>query len=172
MCLNFFDIRTFGAVMTTEVNCGQVRGPLQLNFSRSIDPVLWRSSPSRAVHHKREGCGQGTHRRAQIQCALWPVPLPRFHQRQAGRGDRLHRRRPCASKTALNQMFETDRSAAQARSPRALIRSATRAPAAMRVQTSCSLRLRQRCCPSSKSRIVLPLSRRLRHRAQRRTARA
>lgn len=40
MSLNFFDIRTFGAVMTTEVNCGQVRGPLQLTFSRSIDPVV------------------------------------------------------------------------------------------------------------------------------------
>jgi CRISPR-associated protein Csd2 len=40
MCLNFFDIRTFGAVMTTEVNCGQVRGPLQLTFSRSIDPIV------------------------------------------------------------------------------------------------------------------------------------
>jgi CRISPR-associated protein Csd2 len=40
MCLNFFDIRTFGAVMTTEVNCGQVRGPLQLTFARSIDPVV------------------------------------------------------------------------------------------------------------------------------------
>ncbi|SNT13326.1 CRISPR-associated protein, Csd2 family [Granulicella rosea] len=40
MCANFFDIRTFGAVMTTEVNAGQVRGPLQLTFSRSIDPVI------------------------------------------------------------------------------------------------------------------------------------
>ena len=40
MCLNFFDVRTFGAVMTTEVNCGQVRGPLQLTFSRSIDPIV------------------------------------------------------------------------------------------------------------------------------------
>ena len=40
MCKNFFDIRTFGAVMTTEVNCGQVRGPVQLNFSRSIDPIF------------------------------------------------------------------------------------------------------------------------------------
>lgn len=40
MCLNFFDIRTFGAVMTTDVNSGQVRGPLQLTFSRSIDPVV------------------------------------------------------------------------------------------------------------------------------------
>lgn len=43
MCQNFFDIRTFGAVMTTFVkgnlNCGQVRGPVQLGFARSIDPV-------------------------------------------------------------------------------------------------------------------------------------
>jgi CRISPR-associated protein Csd2 len=40
MCSNFFDIRTFGAVMMTEVNCGQVRGPVQLNFARSVDPVV------------------------------------------------------------------------------------------------------------------------------------
>ncbi len=40
MCANFFDIRTFGAVMTTEVNAGQVRGPIQLTFSRSLDPVV------------------------------------------------------------------------------------------------------------------------------------
>lgn len=40
MCHHFFDIRTFGAVMTTEVNCGQVRGPVQLNFARSIDPIV------------------------------------------------------------------------------------------------------------------------------------
>ena len=44
MCRNFFDIRTFGAVMTTFVkaslNCGQVRGPVQLGFARSIDPVV------------------------------------------------------------------------------------------------------------------------------------
>ena len=40
MCKNYFDIRTFGAVMTTEVNAGQVRGPVQLAFSSSIDPVI------------------------------------------------------------------------------------------------------------------------------------
>ncbi|MDE7353532.1 MAG: type I-C CRISPR-associated protein Cas7/Csd2 [Acetatifactor sp.] len=44
MCQNFFDIRTFGAVMTTFVkanlNCGQVRGPVQLGFAKSIDPIL------------------------------------------------------------------------------------------------------------------------------------
>ena len=40
MCQNFYDIRAFGAVMTTEVNCGQVRGPVQLAFARSIDPIV------------------------------------------------------------------------------------------------------------------------------------
>jgi CRISPR-associated protein Csd2 len=40
MCQNFFDIRTFGAVMTTDVNCGQVRGPVQLSFARSIDRIV------------------------------------------------------------------------------------------------------------------------------------
>lgn len=40
MCRNFFDVRTFGAVMSTEVNAGQVRGPVQLTFSRSIDPIV------------------------------------------------------------------------------------------------------------------------------------
>ncbi len=40
MCRNFYDIRTFGAVMTTEVNCGQVRGPAQLSFARSVDPIV------------------------------------------------------------------------------------------------------------------------------------
>lgn len=39
MCDNFYDIRMFGAVMTTEVNCGQVRGPIQLTFARSITPI-------------------------------------------------------------------------------------------------------------------------------------
>lgn len=41
MCKTFFDIRTFGAVMSLkEANCGQVRGPVQLSFSRSIDPII------------------------------------------------------------------------------------------------------------------------------------
>ena len=40
MCDNFYDIRTFGAVMSTGVNCGQVRGPVQFTFGRSADPVV------------------------------------------------------------------------------------------------------------------------------------
>ncbi len=40
MCANFFDVRSFGAVMSTGVNCGQVRGPVQLNFGRSIESIV------------------------------------------------------------------------------------------------------------------------------------
>lgn len=40
MCSNFFDIRAFGAVMTTEINCGQVRGPIQFTFAQSTDPIF------------------------------------------------------------------------------------------------------------------------------------
>lgn len=44
MCREFFDIRTFGAVMTTfvkdKLNCGQVRGPVQLGFAKSVDPII------------------------------------------------------------------------------------------------------------------------------------
>ena len=48
MCGHYFDIRTFGAVMTTFVkaslNCGQVRGPVQLGFARSVDPIMPRAA--------------------------------------------------------------------------------------------------------------------------------
>ena len=40
MCQNFFDIRAFGAVMTTDVNCGQVRGPVQFGIARSLHPIV------------------------------------------------------------------------------------------------------------------------------------
>ncbi|MDK3161102.1 type I-C CRISPR-associated protein Cas7/Csd2 [Kamptonema cortianum] len=40
MCANFYDVRTFGAVMSTGANAGQVRGPVQITFSRSVDPIL------------------------------------------------------------------------------------------------------------------------------------
>jgi CRISPR-associated protein Csd2 len=60
MCSNFYDIRTFGAVMTTEVNCGQVRGPVQLSFARSLEPIvslehaITRSSVTRAEDKEKE----------------------------------------------------------------------------------------------------------------------
>lgn len=40
MCANFFDVRTFGAVMSTGINCGQVKGPVQMSFARSVEPIL------------------------------------------------------------------------------------------------------------------------------------
>ena len=40
MCRNYFDVRTFGAVMSTGVNCGQVRGPVQMTFARSLDAIV------------------------------------------------------------------------------------------------------------------------------------
>ncbi|MGF7186249.1 CRISPR-associated protein Csd2 [Desulfitispora alkaliphila] len=40
MCKNFYDVRAFGAVMSTDINCGQVRGAVQFNFGRSIDPIV------------------------------------------------------------------------------------------------------------------------------------
>ncbi len=58
MCHNFYDIRTFGAVMTTNINCGQVRGPVQLGFAESIDEVLpldislTRVTPTKYVEEK------------------------------------------------------------------------------------------------------------------------
>jgi CRISPR-associated protein Csd2 len=40
MCLNFFDVRSFGAVMSTGVNCGQVKGPVQMTFATSVEPIM------------------------------------------------------------------------------------------------------------------------------------
>jgi CRISPR-associated protein Csd2 len=40
MCANFYDVRTFGAVMSLGINCGQVRGPVQMTFARSVDPIV------------------------------------------------------------------------------------------------------------------------------------
>ena len=56
MCQTFFDVRTFGAVMSTGINCGQVRGPVQLTFSRSIDPIvsLEQSITRKAVTTQKE----------------------------------------------------------------------------------------------------------------------
>lgn len=49
MCQTFFDIRAFGAVLTLDINCGQVRGPVQLAFARSIDPI---STPEQSIVRK------------------------------------------------------------------------------------------------------------------------
>ena len=60
MCANFFDVRTFGAVMTTDVNCGQVRGPVQLAIARSIEPIV-------SQEHTITRCAVTTEREAEKQ---------------------------------------------------------------------------------------------------------
>jgi CRISPR-associated protein Csd2 len=61
MCLNFFDVRAFGAVMsTTDFNCGQVRGPVQLTFARSIDRVFTTEHGITRVSYTREEKKAGT----------------------------------------------------------------------------------------------------------------
>lgn len=40
MCANFFDVRSFGAVMSTGINCGQVKGPVQITFANSVEPIM------------------------------------------------------------------------------------------------------------------------------------
>lgn len=60
MCQTYFDIRSFGAVLALEINCGQVRGPVQITFSRSIDPIvaLEQSITRKAVATQREADSQ------------------------------------------------------------------------------------------------------------------
>ena len=56
----FFDIRTFGAVLTLDINCGQVRGPVQLTFARSLNPIssLEQSIVRKAVATQHEADNQ------------------------------------------------------------------------------------------------------------------
>jgi CRISPR-associated protein Csd2 len=60
MCQTYFDIRTFGAVLTLDINCGQVRGPVQVTFSRSVDPImpLEQAITRKAVATQREADAQ------------------------------------------------------------------------------------------------------------------
>ncbi|PDO10538.1 MAG: type I-C CRISPR-associated protein Cas7/Csd2 [Candidatus Reconcilbacillus cellulovorans] len=55
MCANFYDVRAFGAVMSTGINCGQVRGPVQFTFSRSADPIVAHEVTITRVAVTREG---------------------------------------------------------------------------------------------------------------------
>lgn len=114
MCDNFFDIRAFGAVMTTEVNSGQVRGPIQLTFSRSIDPVI---SAEFAITR----CAVTNEKDAEKERTIGrkfnvPYGLYRCHgflnaslAEQTG----FSEADLDLFKEALNQMFELDRSAAR-----------------------------------------------------------
>ncbi|WP_291934987.1 type I-C CRISPR-associated protein Cas7/Csd2 [Limnohabitans sp.] len=119
MCKNFFDVRTFGAVMTTEVNSGQVRGPVQLTFAKSEDPVipLEVSITRMAVTTEKEAEAQSGDNRTMGRKHIVPYGLYRAHgfisahlaKKTTGFADED------LSKLwqALEQMFEHDRSAAR-----------------------------------------------------------
>ncbi len=119
MCANFFDVRTFGAVMSTkENNCGQVRGPVQFSFAESIDPVvpLEASITRMAVETAAEADKQSGDNRTMGRKAYIPYGLYRAHGYISA---------PLAKNTgfsgndlkllwdALISMFDHDRSAAR-----------------------------------------------------------
>ncbi len=126
MCKNFFDVRTFGAVMTTDVNSGQVRGPVQLAFAKSEDPVipLEVSITRMAVTTEKEAEAQSGDNRTMGRKHIVPYGLYRAHGfisahlakklehaelDGAGFSDNdLHK-----FWQALEHMFEHDRSAAR-----------------------------------------------------------
>lgn len=125
MCANFFDIRAFGAVMTTEVNCGQVRGPIQFGFARSVEPIV-------SLEHAVTRCAvtnikdlekeRTIGRKFGIPYGLYRVhgfANPHLAQQTAfnDNGEDLE-----MFWTALSQMFENDRSASRGEmAPQALI---------------------------------------------------
>lgn len=118
MCANFYDVRTFGAVMTTGVNAGQVRGPVQLAFATSIDPVipLEVSITRMAVTTEKEAEAQSGDNRTMGRKHIVPYGLYRAHgfisaklaERTGFSNDDLQ-----LFWQALINMFEHDRSAAR-----------------------------------------------------------
>jgi CRISPR-associated protein Csd2 len=118
MCHNFYDIRAFGAVMTTEINCGQVRGPIQFAFGRSIDPVV---SSEHAVtrcavttekeSEKQSGDNRTMGRKFTVPYGLYQAHgfINPFLAKQTGFGDEDL----SLFWDALKNMFEHDRSAAR-----------------------------------------------------------
>ena len=118
MCQNFFDVRTFGAVMSLGINCGQVRGPVQLTFARSIDPVIAQEHSitrmavaTEAEAEKQEGDNRTMGRKHTVPYGLYMAHgfVSSFLAKQTGFGeDDL-----VLLWQALSQMFEHDRSAAR-----------------------------------------------------------
>ncbi len=118
MCQNFYDVRTFGAVMSTGVNCGQVRGPAQLTFGRSIEPItsLEYAITRMAVATQKEADDQGGDNRTMGRKSTVPYGLYRSHgfvsaflAKQTGFSeDDLE-----LLWQALTAMFDHDRSAAR-----------------------------------------------------------
>lgn len=118
MCKNFFDVRTFGAVMSTGVNCGQVRGPVQLTFARSVDPIIAQEHSitrmavaTEAEAEKQDGDNRTMGRKHTVPYGLYVAHgfVSSFLAKQTGFSeDDLE-----LLWQALGQMFEHDRSAAR-----------------------------------------------------------
>lgn len=118
MCRNFFDVRTFGAVMSTGINCGQVRGPVQLTFARSIDPIIAQEHSitrmavaTEAEAGKQDGDNRTMGRKHTVPYGLYMAHgfVSSFLAKQTGFSeDDLE-----LFWQALTQMFEHDRSAAR-----------------------------------------------------------
>jgi CRISPR-associated protein Csd2 len=118
MCQNFFDVRTFGAVMSTGVNCGQVRGPVQLTFARSIAPIVAlehsitrMAVATEAEAEKQQGDNRTMGRKHTVPYGLYMAHgfVSSFLAKQTGFGDEDLE----LLWQALEQMFEHDRSAAR-----------------------------------------------------------
>ena len=118
MCANFFDIRTFGAVMSLGVNCGQVRGPVQLTFARSVDPIVAlehsitrMAVATEAEAEKQEGDNRTMGRKHTVPYGIYVAHgfVSSFLARQTGFSDDDLE----LLWQSLEQMFEHDRSAAR-----------------------------------------------------------
>ena len=118
MCQNFFDVRTFGAVMSTGVNCGQVRGPVQMTFARSIDAIASaeHTITRMAVATEKEAEEQDGDNRTMGRKHTVPYGLYRSHgfvSAFLGRQTGFSEEDLELFLTSLCQMFEHDRSAAR-----------------------------------------------------------
>lgn len=118
MCKNFFDVRTFGAVMSTGVNCGQVRGPVQLTFARSVDPIIAQEHSitrmavaTEAEAEKQDGDNRTMGRKHTVPYGLYAAHgfVSSFLAKQTGFSDEDLE----LLWQSLAQMFEHDRSAAR-----------------------------------------------------------
>lgn len=119
MCRNFYDVRTFGAVMSTkENNCGQVRGPVQFAFARSIEPIcpLEATITRMAVETAKEAKSQSGDNRTMGRKAYVPYALYRAHgfiSAAFAKNTGFSEEDLALFWEALRNMFEHDRSAAR-----------------------------------------------------------
>lgn len=118
VCDNFFDVRTFGAVLSTGANAGQVRGPVQLKFARSIDPIvsLEHSITRMAVATEKEAEAQSGDNRTMGRKHTVPYGLYRTHgyiSAHFANDTGFSEEDLVLLWQALTNMFEHDRSAAR-----------------------------------------------------------